>query len=171
MVKLAFRTFLVVIFIGFCTLIKANDLHPYHVGSVELNYNSKTQTFEITGRFFIDDMENGIDKKYNKKVFFSNPKVKPDMQQLLKQYFGEYLKLKVNNNFVNINFLGYQEDREAVEVFLETDKIANPKKIETSVSVLYNLFDDQINIVHIVVNGERKSSKLTYPDRYLYQQF
>lgn len=151
--------------------MKANDAHPYHVGSVEFSYNATSQTFEITGKFFIDDMENALDKKYAKKIFFNNPKFKSDMQQLLQKYFEEYLKLKVNNNQIKINFLGYEENSEAVDVYLETEKVANPKKIETAVSILYNLFDDQMNIVHVVVGGQRKSTKLLYPNRYLYQQF
>lgn len=169
--KIFFRLFLLISGILFFSSAKAKDVHPYHVGSVEFSYNTKSQTFEITGKFFIDDMENALDKKYSKKVFFNNPKFKNDMQALLQKYFEEYLKLKVNNNQIRINFLGYEENSEAVDVYLETEKVVNPKKIETAVSVLYNLFDDQMNIIHIVVGGQRKSTKLLYPDRYQYQQF
>ncbi|MCT4138470.1 hypothetical protein HZP64_14515 [Elizabethkingia anophelis] len=169
--KIFFRLFLLISGILFFSSAKAKDVHPYHVGSVEFSYNTKSQTFEITGKFFIDDMENALDKKYSKKVFFNNPKFKNDMQALLQKYFEEYLKLKVNNNQIRINFLGYEENSEAVDVYLETEKVVNPKKIETAVSVLYNLFDDQMNIIHVVVGGQRKSTKLLYPDRYQYQQF
>jgi hypothetical protein len=40
------------------------DKHPYHVGSVEINYNSKSKTFEVTGRFFLDDLVSGLAEKY-----------------------------------------------------------------------------------------------------------
>ena len=146
-------------------------LHPYHVGSVEFSYNQKSKTFEVTGRFFMDDLENAINQKYGKSAHFLNPKSESEMQQLVKNYAAEYLKLKVNNQFVKVNYIGYQEDKESVNIFLESDPVANPKKIETAVSLLYNLFDDQMNIIHIVIGGQRKSEKLTYPDRYLYQQF
>ena len=43
--------------------LPAEDLHPYHVGSVEFNYNSKTKTFEISGKFFLDDLENALKEK------------------------------------------------------------------------------------------------------------
>ena len=54
---------------------------------------------------------------------------------------------------------------------MESEAVTNPKKVEAAVSFLYNLFDDQINIVHMIVGGQRKSEKLTYPNRYVYQQF
>lgn len=145
--------------------------HPYHVGSVEINYNQKSKTFEITGRFFLDDLENGLNTKYGKFLHFNDPKFKAQLNESLKNYAAEYFKLKANNKFLNVNYVGYEEDHESVNFYLESEKIEAPKKVEAAVSFLYNLFDDQINIVHIIVNGERKSEKLTYPNRYLFQQF
>ena len=146
-------------------------LHPYHVGSVEFSYNQKSSTFEITGRFFMDDLENAVNKKYGKSIHFMDKKYEKEMNTALKNYAAEYLKLKVNGNFVKVNYLGYQEDKESVEIFLESEPVNAPKKVETAVSFIYNLYDDQMNIVHIIVNGTRKSEKLSYPDRYLYQNF
>jgi hypothetical protein len=145
--------------------------HPYHVGSMEFNYNQKSATFEITGRFFMDDLENAVNKKYGKSLHFMDKKSEKEMQQILRNYASEYLKLKVNNQLLKVNFIGYEEDKESVDLFLESEAVAAPKKVETAVSFLYNIFDDQMNIIHIIINGNRKSEKLTYPDRYLYQQF
>lgn len=145
--------------------------HPYHVGSVEFNYNSKSRTFEVTGRFFMDDLENALNKKYGKSVHFLDPKYKAEINKELQNYAAEYLKLKADNQFVKVNYVGYEEDHESVNIYLESDPLSVPKKAETAVSFLYNLFDDQMNIIHIVINGQRKSEKLNYPDRYLYQQF
>lgn len=152
-----------------CSFAKAK--HPYHVGSVEINYNPKSRTFEVTGRFFLDDLENGLNEKYGKSLHFNDPKFKILLQEALNKYSAEYFKLKANNTFLKVNFVGYEEDHESVNVYLESEKVDNPKKVEAAVSFLYNLFDDQMNIVHIIVNGERKSEKLTYPNRYLFQQF
>lgn len=145
--------------------------HPYHVGSVELNYNQKSKTFEITGRFFMDDLENAVNKKYSKSFHFLDKKFEKEMNEALKNYASESLKLKVNNQFLKVNYIGYQEDKESVEIFLESEKIENPKKVETAVSFIYNLFDDQMNIIHIIVGGKRKSDRLNYPDKYLKQEF
>jgi hypothetical protein len=146
-------------------------LHPYHVGSVEFNYNTKSKSFEITGKFFIDDLETAVSKKMGKHLQFQNASNKNNMEQGLKQYCIEAIKLKVNNKNIPIQFVGYQEDKESVEIFLETSAIATPKKIDTSVRFLYNLYDDQMNIVHIIINGKRKSSKLVFPNTELTQQF
>ncbi len=151
--------------------VSAKPIHPYHVGSVEINYNAKTKTFEISAKFFLDDLENSLNAKYNKTLHFGEEKSKAGLDQALEDYFAEYFKLKSNNKFLKINYLGFEEDKESVNVYLESEATETPKKVETAVSLLYSFFDDQMNIVHIIVNGERKSSKLNYPDRYLYQIF
>ena len=152
-------------------VVSAKPIHPYHVGSVEINYNAKTKTFEISAKFFLDDLENSLNAKYNKTLHFGEEKSKAGLDQVLENYFAEYFKLKSNNKFLKINYLGFEEDKESVNVYLESEATEMPKKVETAVSLLYSFFDDQMNIVHIIVNGERKSSKLNYPDRYLYQIF
>lgn len=157
--------------VEFQNLVAVKEFHPYHVGSVEINYNSKSKTYEITGRFFLDDLENGLGKKYGKPFHFNDEKYKTQLNEALKNYCAEYFKLKSDNQFLKINYVGYEEDSESVNVYMESEKVNAPRKVEAAVSFLYNLFDDQINIVHIIVNGSRKSEKMTYPNRYLYQQF
>lgn len=161
---------LTVIFQSFIKVNKEN-LHPYHVGSVEISYSSKSKTFEVTGRFFLDDLEDGLGKKYGGTFHFNDEKYKAKLNEALSKYSQEYFKLKTDNKFLKVNYIGYEEDHESVNVYLESEPVSNPKKVEAAVSFLYNLFDDQINIVHIIVNGDRKSEKLIYPNRYLYKQF
>lgn len=152
-------------------LSPAKYIHPYHLGSVEMGYNAKTKTFEITARFFLDDLENALNSKYSKSLHFGEEKSKAGINEALQNYFVEYFKLKNNNKSLKINYIGFEEDKEGVNIYLESEVTDKPKKVETAVSLLYNQFNDQMNIVHIIVNGERKSSKLNYPDRYLYQLF
>lgn len=150
---------------------KATDIHPYHVGSVEIKYNEKSKNFEVTAKFFLDDLENSLSSKYAKNLRFLGKSPVKELDLYLQKYFEEYFKFRVDGNFLKMNYLGYEEDREAVFVYLESATVFTPKKIETSVSLLYNQFDDQLNLIHIIVNGTRKSSRLSYPERYLYQNF
>lgn len=164
------KLFLIFSFL-FSLFIFAKEKHPYHVGSVEINYNTKTKTFEISAKFYLDDLENALNAKYNKSLHFGEEKSKAGLNEVLQNYFAEYFKLKSNNKSLKINYLGFEEDKESVNIYLESEVAEKPTKVETAVSLLYSFYEDQMNIVHIIVNGERKSSKLTFPDRYLYQLF
>lgn len=165
------RKLILLFSILFFVSLYASEKHPYHVGSVEFNYNSKSKTFEVSAKFFLDDLENALNLKYRKELHFNDKKFKNEINLLLKKYCEENLKLRINKKFVTLNYLGFEENAESVDFYLESDVIEKPEKVETSVSLLYNLFDDQLNIIHVIVNGNRKSSKLSYPNRYLFQQF
>lgn len=168
---------LLILFTFFCTVLifskalPVEKIHPYHVGSVEFNYNSKSKTFEITGKFFLDDLENALKEKYGAAVHFNDPKYKKQINEFLEKYAAEYLKLKADNQFLKIKYIGFEEDSESVNIYLESETTSPPKKVETAVSFLYNYFDDQMNIIHIIINGKRESERLNYPDRYLYKNF
>ena len=58
-----------------------------------------------------------------------------------------------------------EKEDEAVNVYLEVENIATVKTIEINNSILHDLYDDQMNIIHVVVGGNRKSTKLDYPRR------
>lgn len=145
--------------------------HPYHVGSVEFNYNTTSKTFEISGTFFVDDLENALQDTYGKAVQFHNAAYKAEINALLKDYSATNLSLKVDNKHLKMNYLGFEEDSEAVHFYLESEKINTPKKVETSTSFLYHLFKDQIIIVHLLVAGKRQSEKLSNPERYVRKLF
>lgn len=167
-----FKSCVKIVFIfSFFLMLFAFKLHPYHVGSVELSYNQKSKKFEVTGKFFLDDLENAINKKYGTTLHFQDEKFKNELNEKLRKYTDECLRLKTDNQFVKLNYLGYEEDHESVNVYLESESIASPKKVEVAVTFLYNIFGDQLNIIHIIVNGTRKSDRLSYPNRYLYQPF
>jgi len=169
--KLSYKIFIISLLLISASTIYSFTAHPYHVGSVEFNFNPKSKTFEITGKFFMDDLENALNKKFGKNVHFLDSKYKEELNKELSQYAIEHLKMKINNKMAKIQYIGYQEDQESVQLFLETEPIEKPKKVEVSASFLYNLFDDQMNIIHIILNGNRKSDRVLFPDRYLYQQF
>ena len=156
----------------FFTLFSFNrSAHPFHVGSVEFNFNKTSRTFEISGKFFIDDLENAVSKSSSKTLRFQDAKFKKEMNEALKNYALQNIKLKVDSKILKLNYIGFEEEKESVNIYLESEKLEVPKKMEVAVSMLYNLYDDQMNIIHFVIGKERKSSRLSYPDQNLSRTF
>lgn len=151
----------------FSTSFFGRDIHPFHVGSAEFRYSAKNKTIQVTARLFMDDLEKAVREKYRTNVAFLRPADRPSMQKILAQYSTEYLKLKTDGQMQPLNFIGYEEDKEGVNLYLESPAMPKiPTKIEVGVSLLYNIYEDQINLVHILVGGQRSSKKLDYPNRY-----
>lgn len=145
--------------------------HPLHLSSTELNCNPKTNTVEISCRIFTDDFEEALDKKYKVKPDLSSAARHKEMEVLVGKYMAAHFQLAANGKAVNLNYLGFENDKEAVVVYLESAAIKGIRKMETTSTVLYDRFDDQTNIFHVTFNGNRKSSKLTYPENKLLSSF
>jgi hypothetical protein len=139
-------------------------IHPFHVSTTEINHNVAEKTLEISCRIFTDDFESALVKQYNTKADFSSTTLKSNMDSLAKKYVLLNLRLKAEGKPVTLNYLGFEKESEAVYVYLQADNVATAGKIDAVNSILHNLYDDQINIMHVIVGGNRKSSKLDYPN-------
>ncbi len=147
-------------------LVREGWPHPYHVSVVEINHNSAEKTMEITCKLFTDDFESILSRSSNNvKVDLINSPDKSKMDSLVKKYVLSHLAIKVNDKPVYLDYLGYENDQEAVYSYIEGAAIPAINKLEITNSLLYDLFDDQIGIIHIIVNGKRQSLKISYPDK------
>jgi hypothetical protein len=52
-----------------------------------------------------------------------------------------------------------------VYCYFEVAQVPAVKKLQLNNSILQDLTADQINIMHVTVNGSRKSYKLDYPQK------
>ena len=139
--------------------------HPFHVSVTEINHNSADKTLEISCKIFTDDFERILAKNYNTKVDLINPPDKAKMDSLVKKYVLSHLIVKANGKPVKMNYLGFEHETEAAYSYIEVENIPSLSKLEITNTILYDMFDDQIGIMHITVNGKRKSNKLNYPDK------
>ena len=55
--------------------------------------------------------------------------------------------------------------------YFQADDIASGKKIDITNKLMYDLFTDQVNLMHVIVGGNRKSTKLDYPETQASFQF
>jgi hypothetical protein len=145
--------------------------HPFHVSVIEINHNAADKTLEISCKIFTDDFERILAKNYNTKVDLINPPDKSKMDSLVKKYVLSHLVVKANGKPVNMNYLGFEHETEAAYSYIEVENIPSVSKLEITNSILYDMFDDQIGIMHITVNGKRKSNKLNYPEKVMSFEF
>lgn len=148
-------------------LLVAN-IHPYHVSATEMEYDARSQKIEISTKIFTDDFENVLRKLYKRKVDLADTAVRKQMTLLIEKYITTHLSVRNNNKTLPLKLFGWEIDHEAVFVYTVADAPAfNAAKIQVEKTVLYDLFDDQVNIIHFIYNGQRKSNKLVYPERKL----
>jgi hypothetical protein len=138
--------------------------HPFFVSVTEMNHNAKDKTLEISCKLFADDFEKGLEQVYKTPVDITNPKDKKQTEQYISDYLKKHLQLKIDGKAVSIEYLGFEKEGEAAWCYLQVSNVSSVKKIEITDKILHETFNTQINIIHVTVNGERKSNRLNYPD-------
>jgi hypothetical protein len=134
------------------------DMHPIHISQTEINYDSKSKTIQIATKLYIDDFELGIKKAYNKNTLIYTPKEMKDADTWLHKYITTHLKVNINGTPIGFDFVGREtsENQLAVWVYLESAEISQPKQIMVDSRYLYEVYDDQKNMIDIKLDGRKK---------------
>lgn len=164
-----FNKWLIVSALPACLYIngmKAKEIpHPLHLSVVEANHNAEEKTLEITCKIFRDDFEKILKQNFKTRVDLINPPNRSAMEKLVKDYIYQHLRIKLEGKNEKLECLGFEFERgeDAVYCYFEIEDLKSIKQLSVSNTILHDLFDDQQNIIHVTVDGNRKSSKLNYP--------
>ena len=153
-------------FAGICLLN-----HPFYVSVTEIDYKSKNKILEISCKMFTNDLESVLEKKDRVKVDLSHPADKNGADKLIGEYVASHLHIKVNGREIPFRMIGSEQESDGTWSYFEADGIPAIKRIDLSNSLLYDAFPQQINIIHITVDGVRKSTQVTNPDPGAYLEF
>jgi len=137
--------------------------HPFYVSVTEINHNTKAQSVEISCRMFYDDLEHVLEKQYRTRLDIVKPANKPQLEKVLNDYIHKHLIVKVDGKVLNPAYIGYEIQEDGAWTYLEVKGITKAQKIEVHDDLLYTEHTEQINMLHVTVNGERKSTKLDNP--------
>ncbi|NOW98570.1 DUF6702 family protein [Mucilaginibacter sp. SG564] len=138
--------------------------HPFYVSVTEINHNARSQEVEISCRIFYDDLERTLEKQYHTHVDIVKPADKTKMNQLLNDYIKKHLIVKADGKQLALSYVGYEIQEDAAWTYFEVKGINKVKKFEVHDDLLFTEHPEQINMLHVTVGGQRKSTKLSNPE-------
>jgi hypothetical protein len=141
-----------------------SDNHPIFVSVTEIEHNTKEKTLQVSCKIFTDDFETTLRKKYNVKIDLLDMKQRTAMGPMVSDYVQKHLAIVADGKKVVLEFLGFEQDEEGIVSYYEVKNITSVKKLDVTDNILYDEKPQQMQIIHVIVNGERKSSRLNNPD-------
>jgi hypothetical protein len=138
-------------------------VHPLHLATVEIDHNATDKTLEITCKTFGDDFESILSKVNRSKVALVSGKDTNGNNKKIFEYIKSHLQITIDGKPVQMSFVGYEKEDVVVYSYLQVDNVSSVKKVAIVNSIMHDMFDDQVEIIHMIVNGNRKSTKLDYP--------
>lgn len=138
--------------------------HPFFVAVIEAEYISKNKELGISIKVYPDDLEATLKNTSQKSVNLS-AKNKDENNMLIDSYVKKHLGIKINGISKSYEYLGYEYVNEAIMIYFSIPSLRNVKSIEINTDLMYDYKEEQTNIVHLVIDGQRCSSKLNAPNK------
>lgn len=140
--------------------------HKFYMGVFQVNYAAEKKMIQITSRIFVDDLNKGLEKKYNKKTFLGTEKETQADVDLLKKYLLENFSIKINGQTKPIVFLSKELEADDVLVcYSRITAVEKFKTLEISNTILTEWNAEQQNITHISAFGTKRSVLFTESSR------
>ncbi len=146
-------------------------MHPFFVSMTDINYNGKDKELEVSVRIFADDFENTLRKYHSEKIDILHPADEKQMNDFVFDYIKKNLKLQINGEPVEMSYVGYEQQSESIWTYLEVKNIDKADKVNIVNTLLYDYSNNEINMIHVKVNGAEKTTKLNYPEEKAEFQF
>ncbi len=138
--------------------------HPYYVSVTEIDYNTPKRELEIACKIFTDDFEQTLKSVYNTKVDLYKPADKKLLDKQIAGYIGEHLKLNIGGKNATLSYLGYEIEGEAAWCYFFVPDVQPFTSIRIFNNLLYSYKEEQVNLMHVKINGTRKSTRLSFPE-------
>ncbi|WP_242133463.1 DUF6702 family protein [Aestuariivivens marinum] len=142
-------------------LFAFTSMHKFYVSVSQINYIENKQSVQIISRVFIDDMENVLRSRYGEDIILAGENEPEETDVYLEKYLKERFEIKINGENQLIVFIGKEYDGDIMRCYLEIENINSIKTFEISNKVLFDLFEDQQNIVKTKIYSNQKSVILT----------
>ncbi len=118
-------------------------------------YNPKEHLFELSIRVFTDDLEKALSATSGTKVRLSNEK-KDD--PLLEKYVREHVAYMTPQRQPKaLSYVGHEEEADANWIYLEMPYAERFRGGVMKQNILMDLFDDQVNMVNVQYQGQKKT--------------
>ncbi|MGB0862083.1 MAG: DUF6702 family protein [Saprospiraceae bacterium] len=137
------------------------DLHKFYMSVTEIEYNSQSQSVEMTIRLFTDDFETALESSSNEKIRLGTKREHTDTDKYIQKYLKNHIEISVNNQAQTFDFIGKEAKINNTYCYIEIPNISDFESINIKNLLLFDLFDGQKNIVHVKSGKMKKSLFLT----------
>jgi len=147
-------------------LLAFTAAHKFYVSVTNVGYSEKDDALQITTRIFIDDLEAILLERYDVAAKLATDDESPVADEYLEKYLRKKFEVEINGESKVYQLIGRKYDTDVCIFYLELPKVelASVKSIQIRNEVLTDLFDEQQNVVHFKINGQKKSFVLLKTD-------
>ena len=140
-------------------LIAADSAHKYYVSVSDITYSESSASLQIISRYFTDDLDMLLGERYGIEARLMADDEPASSEAYLKKYLAGKFRVYINGKLTAFEFLGKEYDNDLTKCYMEIPGVSmdSVKSIRVESEVLYDLFEDQQNIIHLQFPDKKKS--------------
>ncbi len=135
------------------------ESHKFYVSVTQVEYAQEEESLQIISRIFIDDLESALLTRYDVEADLGTPEESAQSIAYIERYFNSKFTVFINGEVRKYTFLGRKYDRDQVICYLEISGIpeAGLESVGVQNEILMDVFEEQKNLVHLKILGQKKS--------------
>ena len=135
--------------------------HPFHASVCDMTYDSDDKYLKISVRLFLDDLELALHSFSETNDWdITNTSRWSKTEKLVGEYLLKNLNLKSKGKSIDLNYLGSEMEADVMWVYLQSEKLKSPKSLSVSHTSLFEVFENQENLINIRVDEKKKGIRL-----------
>jgi hypothetical protein len=137
--------------------IEMNDVHKYYISVSNATYSKSAKSVQMVTRFFIDDLEDVLNARIQDPIELGNKSTMEEVYPLLKGYLAKKLEVQINGVNSIPNFIGAEYEGDQIVLYIELPAKNIPKEVTMRFNAFIELFEGQKNLIHMNIDGERRT--------------
>ncbi len=137
----------------------AASAHKFYLSVTNVEYSEKDQALQIISRIFIDDLDELLQTRYEFDAELATEDESDQAVAYIERYFNSKFRVFVNGEERPYTFLGKKYDKDLILCFLEVKDLPGDQlqSVGLQNEILTDLFEEQKNLVHFNILGNKKS--------------
>lgn len=144
-----------------CFVLISASVHKFYVSVTEINFVTTKKEIQITSRYFIDDLNNSLEKKYKTKFYLGSIKESEEQVTLLKKYLTENFSVKVNAKAKEMIFLTKEIEDDVLICYFKIKDVSKINSLELKNTLFFDFISEQQHITHTQIGSVKRSILLT----------
>lgn len=139
------------------SFLSFSTFHDYYISVTQVEYVEEKESVQIISRIFLNDFESALRTRYNETFTFGGETETKDLDTYIERYLRDKMAFKINGEKVDFAYVGKEYDFDIIKCYLEIEGVEHIDSMEITNKVLFDLIQEQQNIIKTKINSYQKS--------------
>lgn len=138
-------------------VVMSSSLHKFYVSTTQIEYVEEKKSVQIITKIFTEDLEQVLQTRYHPNISLDSDKEGEEDISYLKKYLQQKFKITINGEEANYEYLGKEYDIDIAKIYFEIENVSDLQSIEIENTVLFDIYPEQQNIIHLKISNKKRS--------------